>query len=162
MAINHAFMSLAIFSMLIIAPIYWTMCHPKAMERAGDNQFEKLYQCVAHIMPPIACIYNFLATDFIFYRGYARVCLGIAILYLSMSLAKAKLTGQSVYWFLTWNDYLSICVATTACIASVGLPYALALATESLKRRKIPDTPRVVDVLANNNEEENVEAQQKL
>merc|ERR1739844_652528 len=80
MAINHAFMSLAIFSMLIIVPIYWTMCHPKAMERAGDNQFEKLYQCVAHTMPPIACIYNSLATDFIFYRGYARVCFGIAIL----------------------------------------------------------------------------------
>ena len=94
-------------------------------------------------MPPIACLYNFLATDFIFYRGYARVCLGLAILYLSMSFTKAKLTGQSVYWFLTWNDYLSICVATTICIASIGLPYGLALTTEAIKQRKIPDISNV-------------------
>ena len=88
---------------------------------------------MAHIIPGSAVLYNFFATDFIFYRGYARVTFGFAILYLGMSLTKAKLTGQSVYWFLTWNDYLSICVATTALMASVGLPYALALATEGLK-----------------------------
>jgi len=90
-------------------------------------------------MPPIATLYNFLATDFIFYRGYARVCLALAILYFSMSFTKAKLTGQSVYWFLTWNDYLSYCVASAVIIFSIGLPYALALATEALKQRKIPD-----------------------
>ena len=101
-------------------------------------------------MPPIACLYNFLVTDFIFYRGYARVCLGLAFVYLSMSFTKAKLTGITVYWFLTWNDYLSICVAITIFIVSAGLPYMLALATEAIKQRKIPDNSNVAVADKNN------------
>ena len=109
------------------------------MERAGDNTFEKFYQCINHILPGLACLYNFFATDFLFYRGYSRVTLSIGVLYLSISCTKAKLTGQYEYWFLTWNDYLSVGVATVACLAAIAFPYILAYATEFVKNRKLPN-----------------------
>merc|ERR1711953_919270 len=55
MAVNHSFMSLSIFCLLIIVPVYWTFIHPIAMERAGDNTFEKFYQSINHILPALAC-----------------------------------------------------------------------------------------------------------
>ena len=89
MVVNHVFMSLSIFCLLIIVPVYWSACHNGAMERAGDNTFEKFYQCINHILPGLACLYNFFATDFLFYRGYYKVTLSIGVLYLSMSFIKS-------------------------------------------------------------------------
>ena len=139
MAANHSFMSLSISSLLVIVPGYWSLIHKEAMERAGDNTFEKFYQIINHILPALACLYNFFATDFLFYRGFSKVTLSIAFLYCGMSFTKAKLTGQYEYWFLTWNDYLSIVVAIASCLAAITLPYILANVTEFVKNRKLPN-----------------------
>ena len=81
-----------------------------------------------------------MVTDFIFYRGYSGVLLAMTALYLSLNCLNVKMTGQVAYWFLRFDDLLSVYVCTFFLSFALFLPYGLANMTEFIKGRNLPTT----------------------
>ena len=139
MAWNHALLSLAIVSETIVMVVYWTMLHKTVMKNNSHSKLAVFYQYYAHIVPAIACFYNFMSTDFLFYRGYARFLLLLAIIFFFVNFTQTKLTGNFSYWFLKWQDpYFTALVIGIFCSATLALVYIFAFISEVAKARRLP------------------------
>ena len=77
------------------------------------------YQIVAHLLPVVACLYNFMITDFLFYRRYSRFCFGLAVLYVAGNYAVTKLTGIKTY---RWDDLPTLVLLGYYCCGAMILP----------------------------------------
>ena len=85
----------------------------------------------------IACIYNFMVTDFLFYRGYSRFLFIFTGIYLFANFLITKATGSVAYWFLRFDDLLSVYICIFFLTIALFLPYLLANLTECLKGRTL-------------------------
>ena len=121
---------------MIVAIVYWTLLHKDVMERNAGNPLALYYQYAAHTIPTIACLYNFMVTDFLFYRGYSKFLSCFTVIYLSTNCIKTKVTGNVAYWFLRFDDIMSIYICLFFLILSIFLPYLLANLSECIKGRK--------------------------
>ena len=59
---------------------------------------------------------------------------------LSLNCLNVKMTGQVAYWFLRFDDLLSVYICTFFLSFALFLPYALANITEFIKGRNLPST----------------------
>ena len=108
-----------------------------------SNRHSKLgiiYQYYAHIVPAIACAYNFIATDFLFHRGYTGVLLVFAIIFFIVNFATTKLTGNFSYWFLTWEDPYASALVVCFFLAVIKIMVNfLVFVSEIAKARRLPN-----------------------
>ena len=137
MAFNHIMLSLAIVTEIIVSIVYWSVIHKDVMEKSKGNSELMFYNYISHILPNIACAYNFLVTDFLFYRGYSRFLFIMTGVYLFVNFLKTKMTGNVAYWFLRFDDLLSVYICIFFLSLAVFLPYGLANLTEFLKGRSL-------------------------
>ena len=146
MAFNHLMMSLSIVVELVVTFVYWTMVHKQVMKSNEGNLPAIYYAYAAHIIPSLTCLYNFLVTDFLFYRSYSAVLFILTGVYLSVNCIKTKLTGNIAYWFLRFDDMLSIYVVIFFMSAAIFIPFGLASLTEFVKGRKLSEVAGAVHV----------------
>ena len=149
MAMNHSLMSLAILVQIIDLTIFWLTGSSK-IKSNKHSQLMVIYQYILHTVPAIACLYNFLITDFLFYRKYYKVCLSLTVLYFAGNFIKDRVLyeidvtekrrhrAQLLKWDDKWSMYL---IAVTCCI-SIIIPYILAPCTEVIKARRLPHIER--------------------
>ena len=140
MAINHFLFTFAILAQSIITIIYWTLLHKSVIKKNSHNITAVIYQYASHSIPAIACLYNVLATDFLFYRGYVPCLVVIGIIFLSTSYISYLISGHVTYWFLDWSDPKK---AVPAGALIIGLGGGLILlysnVTEIIKGRTLPN-----------------------
>ena len=137
MAFNHIILSVAIVLELIVTIVYWTLVHKDVMRRNAGNPLALYYQYAAHTIPTLSCLYNFWATDFLFYRRYSRVLVCLTTIYLSVNCLTTKMTGNISYWFLRFDDLLSLYICLFFVASSIFIPYGLANLSECIKGRKL-------------------------
>ena len=87
MAVNHAIFSIAIILQVIGTFYFWAMVGTDVVKKNRHNKLAVIYQYTAHTMPTLACLYNFIITDFLFYRRHARISFVITFLLLATNYA---------------------------------------------------------------------------
>ena len=98
MALNHALFSMAILIQLLDFFSYWLTFNRESSKIKKNKHTELIvfYQYALHIVPPLACMYNFAITDFLFYRKFYKVSLFGTVLYLVANYIKDR----------HWQDFL--------------------------------------------------------
>merc|ERR1712160_180202 len=110
------------------------MLHKDVMARNKGHTGALVYQCLAHSLPAIGCIYNLTVTDFIFYRGIDKLCVSLCVFYLLVNFSMTMITGNVTYWFLSWKDpKITIIVVVVALGSIFGFIRFLASFTENAK-----------------------------
>ena len=145
MATNHFLLSLAIYSQLILTFLYWAQLNEHLVKRNRHQKHAAWYHYLTHSLPALAIICNFCVTDMILYRKHAKlVSLGV-LLALGYSFMAKQVTGEvSNKWYLRWQDpYMSLAVVIFCTITPALIVYALAAASEILKRRRLPIIERL-------------------
>ena len=153
MALNHALFSMAILIQLLDFFSYWlTLNHESTIKKNKHTELIVLYQYAQHILPPLACIYNFAITDFLFYRKFYKVSLFGTVLYfvanyikdrhwqdflISQGLGGPKLSKRPPE-LLKWNDRWTPYFIAVVCCISIIIPFILAWCTEIIKHRRLP------------------------
>ena len=134
MASHHLLFSMALGMQVIVTSVYWTLLHRDVMANNKGHMGAMIYQCLAHSLPALACLYNLCVTDFIYYRGIDKLSVGLSVFYLLLNFTMTKITGNVTYFFLSWKDPTTSAFVCLLCVTiPLGFNHMLALGTEFIK-----------------------------
>ena len=109
LACHHILFSTSLFANIVVTTIYWPLLHSQyiSIEEIAENPVRIAVAYGMHSMPIIGSIYNFRTIDAVLKASHAKALIPGVALYLYTNYRATRLSGQTLYWFLTWEDWRS-------------------------------------------------------
>ena len=138
LAWHHILFSASLFSNIVVTTIYWPLLHRTyiAREEIATNPIRLAVAYGMHSIPILGSIYNFRTIDAVMKASHAKALIPVIVAYLYTNYRATLLAGQTLYWFLTWEDWTTavVCIFLTALF--LGAFKLCAKATTMLRPRK--------------------------
>ncbi len=135
---HHILFSASLFSNIVVTTIYWPLLHSTyiAREEIATNPIRLAVAYGMHSIPILGSIYNFRTIDAVLKASHSKALIPVIAAYLYTNYRATLLAGQTLYWFLTWEDWTTavVCIFLTAFFLSAF--QLCAWATTVLRPRK--------------------------
>ena len=138
LAFHHILFSTSLFANIVVTTIYWPLLHSQyiSIEEIAANPIRIAVAYGMHSMPIIGSIYNFRTIDAVLKASHAKALIPGVAVYLYTNYIATRLSGQNLYWFLTWEDWRSAFVVIGLYTLLPGAFHLCAWLTIKLRPRK--------------------------
>ena len=111
----------------MVVLVYWSVLHGSVMAESGDDAIAKWHFTLVHILPALTVLTNFALTDIVFKVDHIKVfpwVFGLA--FGLINYTATRLSGEAIYFFLTWKDWLSPAIVMGLAFFATTVFYGLA------------------------------------
>jgi hypothetical protein len=146
LAWHHILFSATFFSNIVVTTIYWPLLHSMyiAREEIATNPIRLACAYGMHAVPILGSIYNFKTIDAVLKASHAKALIPVMVAYLYVNYRATLAAGQTLYWFLSWEDWTTGAVAIFLLAVFLGAYILCARATIFFRPRKSA-TFRLID-----------------
>jgi predicted membrane protein len=115
-----------------------------AREEIATNPIRLACAYGMHSIPMLGSIYNFRTIDAVLKASHAKALIPVIAVYFYTNYRATLLAGQTLYWFLTWEDWTTAVVSIFLTALFLGAFQLSARATTMLRPRK-SSTLKLID-----------------